>query len=136
MVDNPISRDYLSGREHHSGLPGETTGVRRSEQVLKSHKTYMGGIYVDWKYMREHEKQTREGFQRLDRIEAEMFGDDQSGRRSLREEFMLRIDQSDQSRTEQTKSLRRAMWGAATTVLAGLILHGLLTFFNIHTPHP
>jgi hypothetical protein len=51
-----------------------------------------GNEYVDWDYMREHEVKTADGFARLERLEAEVLGDERAGRASLRVELSARLN--------------------------------------------
>lgn len=80
--------------------------------------------YVTWPYFRKHEEEAAKGYQRIERLEAEVMGDEVTGRKSLRMEF-----------SETSQNITKTIWRAVGAVAALLVGHAILTMFNFHI-HP
>jgi hypothetical protein len=50
--------------------------------------------YVDWDTYAAHLQEAKGGFERLDKLDAEVLGDNKTGRPSLRMELSNKLDQS------------------------------------------
>jgi len=50
--------------------------------------------FVDWPTYDTHLEDAKEGYERLDRLDAEVLGDKQTGRPSLRQELIGKLNQS------------------------------------------
>ena len=59
-----------------------------------------GRDFVDWDSYNEHLDDAKKGFSALEKVNSELFGDVQAGRKSLRQEFIEEI----------TKNRRQTRW--------------------------
>ena len=62
-----------------------------------------GGEYVTWEYMKNHEDVANEQINRINEIEAEIMGDERTGRLSLRMDVERKVN-------KLNSNLKRAMW--------------------------
>jgi hypothetical protein len=70
---------------------------------------------------REYEEKTQEGFTRLTQLEAEVNGDDKTGRPGLRQDFNLRLDRN-----------RRTYIAWAIGIITEIFLLGLAVLLRSH----
>lgn len=83
-----------------------------------------GSEFVDWGYMREHEQRADKGFDRLERLEAEVIGDETTGRLSLRSELTKKLDDA----LLEMRKTPRAIWRSMFILIFGLIIKAIFDY--------
>ncbi len=81
-----------------------------------------GTEYVDWKTFNNHVDDSKEGYERLGSIEAEVMGDSDAGRPSLRMELSAKVEQA----TKELRKTRNSVWISLIILILGMAIKAII----------